>query len=450
MNEIENKFLENLNEIGINKESSIILAISGGPDSIALLHLFNRFKNQYNYKIAVCTVDHGIRKNIEHEHNLVKHLCENFNIPFYLEKVDVPGSKKNLSIEESARILRYEVLRNLKNSLDYKYIAVGHTMDDQKETVLLRIRRGSGLSGIKAMNIISDDIIRPILTASRNEIINYINHFSLKYANDPSNEQSFYERVRIRNFIIPELNKLYIIPKNNRNDILIDISRFSQNCYDLLNNFFSGWNNNVVISNSGAFFLKNIFKTLPESLQYHFIKSLYIKVNGSIRFLTQTHLNLIVNNIKNTANFKISLPSNIDCSGDAQVISLIQKNNIEKLYYKINSDSYFWSFYHDFGINVSNSIKPLSLRFRKNGDKIEGKSKKLKDFFNNYKVPLTIRDYYPVLADKNIIIAIPGLWESELISKYCNYKFYLGKNSVLNLFYKNIIRLKDNFISYMQ
>jgi tRNA(Ile)-lysidine synthase len=182
----------------------VLVACSGGPDSITLLHVVHRLRSELGITICVASIDHGLRPESASEVEQVGAFASTLGVPFYSARVEVP--RQGASIQARARELRYRALREIACSHDAVRIAVGHTQDDQAETVLARVLRGTGvrgLGGIEARR--SDGVIRPLLDCRRSDVRAYAVARALPFVDDPSNHQRAFERVRIRHEVLPTL-----------------------------------------------------------------------------------------------------------------------------------------------------------------------------------------------------------------------------------------------------
>ena len=182
----------------------MLVACSGGPDSTALLHVLHRLRVELGITLCVASIDHGLRPESASEVEKVSRLASTLGIPFYSARVDVP--REGASIQGRARELRYETLRKIAQSHGAARIAVGHSQDDQAETVLARILRGTGLRGLGGIEARrSDGVIRPLLDCRRSDLRAYALDRGLPFVDDPSNHQRAFERVRIRHEVLPLL-----------------------------------------------------------------------------------------------------------------------------------------------------------------------------------------------------------------------------------------------------
>lgn len=189
----------------------ILVALSGGPDSVFLLNFLNKRKKYFNIKLIAAHVNHLLRGERANQDALFcKRLCDAMNIKFYSSEIDVKSfAKKNkASLEEGARILRYNELGKCANENNCNKIATAHTINDNAETMLLNIIKGTGLNGVCGIPIIRDNIIRPLLCVEKNDILSALKNAKIRFRIDESNEDEKYERNYIRRSLIPLIKKL--------------------------------------------------------------------------------------------------------------------------------------------------------------------------------------------------------------------------------------------------
>lgn len=190
----------------LKKGDKIILAVSGGPDSVCLLDLFSKLEKKYALKLIVAHVNYGLRgRDSELDEKFVQDLAKKYNLKIFVKKV-LFKNKKNIS-ENYLRNIRYNFFENLKKKSNFDSIAIAHNLDDQAETFLMRIIRGSGLQGLSAMQFKNKSLIRPLLENTRDEILKYLKENKLKYRIDKTNFENNYFRNKIRNLLIPFLEK---------------------------------------------------------------------------------------------------------------------------------------------------------------------------------------------------------------------------------------------------
>lgn len=194
----------------IDKNDSILIALSGGPDSVVLLHLLTKIRNDFDLSLSAVYINHQIRKqDAKKEEQFCQKLCDEHDIELHLVSENIPVLSKKIKkgIEETARDFRYGVFETLSKENGYNKVALGHHLNDRVETVLFRIFRGTGISGLKGIPPKRDIYIRPLFDISKQEIIDYLNSHSLSFCQDVSNFSTDYKRNYIRNTIIPELQK---------------------------------------------------------------------------------------------------------------------------------------------------------------------------------------------------------------------------------------------------
>ncbi len=187
----------------------MVAGVSGGADSVCLLHLLHRLSGELGFRLAVVHVDHGVREEAARDAGYVERLCGEMRVPFYLKKVDMNGyaRERGLSAEEAGRQLRYaafeETLAGQCGDSERGRIAVAHNAGDRAETMLFHMFRGSGLRGLSSIRPVRERVIRPLLCLEREEIEAYLAEQGLSYCSDATNEEDCYTRNRIRHHILP-------------------------------------------------------------------------------------------------------------------------------------------------------------------------------------------------------------------------------------------------------
>ena len=210
MHSVEQKFQIAMSQM-VFSENRILVAVSGGPDSVVLLHLLNKYKLEVsNLTLAIAHLNHlsrGVDSNKDSD--FVVRLGRTLKIETFVESVDVAllGDKMKTSFQESARIVRHDFLRKVSDKWGGDLIALGHNSDDQAETFLINLLRGSGLRGLTGTRSRRGDFIRPLHNCSRSEIEDYISAQGLEFRLDKSNVENYYLRNKIRLDLIPFLER---------------------------------------------------------------------------------------------------------------------------------------------------------------------------------------------------------------------------------------------------
>jgi len=205
----------------------ILLAVSGGIDSMVMAHLF--LKNEYEIGIAHCNFSLRGRESDKDE-ELVRHFAQTNKVPFYTTRFDTRSyaGMNRISIQMAARDLRYKWFAELKAENGYNSIAVAHNLNDNVETLLINLTRGTGLAGLAGMKPVNNDIIRPILFATRLDIQNYRNQHDVPYREDRSNADTKYIRNKIRHLVLPVLKEINISIETTLNETAERFAGFSE------------------------------------------------------------------------------------------------------------------------------------------------------------------------------------------------------------------------------
>ncbi len=189
----------------------IVVAVSGGPDSVCLLHILNLLSSHWGSALKVAHFEHGLRGSESRDDaRFVKRLSNNFGLGFYIDYGNVKAFARNkgIGIQEAARILRYEFLERVRIETKSTYIATAHTADDQAEEVLMRLIRGAGLSGLSGIPWVRDNcIVRPLLGVTKQQILDHLKINDIPYVIDRSNNSTKYLRNQIRKDLVPFLTE---------------------------------------------------------------------------------------------------------------------------------------------------------------------------------------------------------------------------------------------------
>ena len=193
----------------INNGDSVIVAVSGGPDSMTLLSVLIDLKEEYNLKLYAAHVNHGIRENAQIDENYVKDFCNKNGIECFIKVADVVkmANEEKRGLEEVGRKVRYSFFEEVMKNTGANKVAIAHNLNDKAETVIMNILRGSGVSGLRGIEPKRGVYIRPLIEVQREEIERYCEEKELNPRHDESNDDNSYTRNRIRNIVIPYLKK---------------------------------------------------------------------------------------------------------------------------------------------------------------------------------------------------------------------------------------------------
>ncbi len=430
----------------INKKDSLIVGVSGGPDSMGLLHFLISIKDKYDLKINVAHVNHHTRDNENiYEENLIKSYCENQSIPIFIANFKYSNQH---NFHEEARNFRLDFFLKLANKLNSNKIALAHHQDDQIETILFKILRGNHLSGYVGMkesfNINEEiSLIRPLLDVTKQEILAYCKEKNVPYAIDSSNFKNKYTRNRIRNQIVPIFKELQ--PDFNSKIIqfqeqLKEASDFIElNTIKLIQEMIILIEKDRIILDLNKLkkvhiaLLRNILFYVMDELSKNKFELTYEKIKNLINIINNDKPNVTFNLGKNYYCLKeyeklIFQFGKDDCKGysieidefkeyllpDGMKISV--KKVLEKA--KITNKS--------MNLCYNSTILPLIIRTKQEGDYIKTKigKKKINRIFIDEKIPVSLRRTWPLLVDgEGNILWVIGIQKSNFTELVCDREY---------------------------
>lgn len=223
---MEEKILKTIKKYNlISNGDKIVVAVSGGPDSMCLLNILKNLRQKFNIELFVAHINHMIREEADSETEYVKNYCEKNNIKCFIKRANVleMAKEQKKGTEEMGRIVRYDFFEYVANEVSADKIAIAHTENDNAETILMNLMRGASLEGLKGIEPIRGKYIRPLIECNREEIEKYceINKLDPKF--DKTNNDNTYTRNKIRNLLIPYIKKEFnpnIIETLNRLAVL--------------------------------------------------------------------------------------------------------------------------------------------------------------------------------------------------------------------------------------
>ncbi len=270
----------------------VIVAVSGGPDSICMLYVLKELNMRLCINMAVACLDHGLRKNSSKEYMFVKAAAETFNLPFFGKSIKGKKLAGRGSLEEALRLARHDFLFSAAKKFKAKKIALAHHRDDQAETVLMRLLRGSGLYGMSAIlpkrEIGNFVVVRPLLEVSRKEILAYLKKERIAYMIDETNSEDRFFRNKIRNHLLPELERNY---NPNIRELLSYFASLAASDYEYLSRKADEFLKRNLKKKKARYVLPlNQFRNLDISLRRLVLRKVIASLKGDLRLLTFRHL----------------------------------------------------------------------------------------------------------------------------------------------------------------
>lgn len=294
---------------------SVLIAVSGGPDSVTLAHVLHTLAAEYPLRLAIAHLNHCLRqKDSDRDAEFVAGIARQLDLPFYMEKKDVRQLQQSahLSLEEAARKIRYRFFEEICARYGFNKIAIGHHSNDNAELVLMNLLRGSGPLGLSGIAPVRDGkIFRPLIHLKRSEIVDYIAEKKLPFVADASNADLSFRRNRIRHHLIPELEKAYnpaIIETLNR---LGTIMRAEDQWFE--NILSKDFNNCISVKGPDTVSIDlDRFKGLAAAARRRIIRRAILSVKKDLRRITLAHIDAVLTLIDKSPGVGcLSLPDGI-------------------------------------------------------------------------------------------------------------------------------------------
>lgn len=294
----------------INQNDKIVVGVSGGPDSISLLHILLDLRKQYNLELCVAHINHMIRENAILDEEYVKDFCKNNNIQCFVKRANVVNiSKENkIGTEEAGRKVRYEFFNEVLKETSSNKIAIAHNKNDNVETVLLNIIRGSGTYGLIGIEPINDIYIRPLIECDREEIEEYCRRNNLNPRIDESNFENIYNRNKIRNVVIPYIKKEF---NPNIINTITRLSNIVKEEEKYIENIVSKEYNRLLLENTDDFIKLNLkeFNKLDAVIRKRLIFYTINNLLGNTTGIEKIHIDDIIKLCNNNIGNKYLTPN---------------------------------------------------------------------------------------------------------------------------------------------
>ena len=417
--------------------AKVVVAVSGGADSMALLSALFQLRSVYNMTLIVAHVNHQLRKEeAEQDALFVEQQAARLGLPFHQTCVDVKALQQSsgMSLQQAARQLRYRFLHALYQDLNATRIALGHTADDQAETLLMRLVRGSGPTGFAGIPAVRLPFIRPLITVSRSAIYSYLQSEHCPWVEDSSNTHTVYLRNRVRLDLLPKLqqyNPQIVRRLNELADMLRADSQVLAQQVDEWALQALAWQGRSRVEICRRFFglapvaiqrrlLRRVIEALaasPEAVGFRHVESLrqFIISGNQERQCSLPGEIGIARRAETILLWNVSKPPAIPC---IFVLPVPGKVDIAPLNIRLTADvipkpchlgrmNPQWTL-----LDLDRIVCPLQVRFRQPGDRFyplgSPGSKKLHDFFVDTKIPRGERPYVPLVVSNYEIVWVVG------------------------------------------
>ena len=412
---MNNKVLKTVKKYNmLSKGDRVLIGVSGGADSIALLEFFVSVKEKYDLDICVAHIEHGIRgEDSVNDAEFVKNYCKKLGVNFYLKTIDAPNlaKKAKMGVEEYSRMARYDFF----NTIECDKIATAHNLTDNIETLLFRLARGTGLKGACSIPAVREKIIRPFIEVSSGEIRKWCNDNNIPYRVDCTNSDSAYSRNLIRLEILPLFEKL------------------NANYQDNIENFISDVNEDYAFIDN---YVKSIYPKIVKNNEIDLPKlnelDLSIKKRILIMFFDENGYSL--NRIHLQSVIDITLKSGktqikenvfaISAKGKIRLAKFNDLNKKDEFVTKILNIDEFKDRNIDLYCDCDKIVGNIIIRAKQAGDRIKpagrNVSKTLKKLLNESAYRIEKRDKKIVVCDDLGIVGVIGLCADERVKVDCN------------------------------
>ncbi|MDD3569654.1 MAG: tRNA lysidine(34) synthetase TilS [Lachnospiraceae bacterium] len=442
----------------LQKGDKIVLGVSGGADSVALLRFLCKQREELLLTLFVVHINHGIRGiEANRDEEFVRKLCVQLELDFTSKTFDVPKIAKEMGIteEECGRFLRYEEFKKCLEANNANKIAVAHNLNDQAETLIMRLCRGTGLTGLSGISPVRDNIIRPLIGCTRSEIEDYLESLNQPYCTDSTNLKEDYARNKIRLSLLPymqkEINSGVINNLAKTAELLSAEDKYMEQQAEI------AYKNSLEKITENAVYLRvEDLEKLPEVILRRIIRKGYREFIKDIKDLTFRHITLVIRLLSAGTGKKINLVKGLGAKREYEYIMLTNSTKIqtEDFCYVLHEDVPVFVKEAEIYVEISKKLKKidgnshmvctkafdcdkisgvLEVRNRKTGDLIsinkEKGHKKIKDFFIDQKIPFEERNRVVLITCKNQV-----LWA---IGKRCG-EYFIANSETKNKLYIHV------------
>lgn len=421
---------------------TVVAAVSGGADSVALLHVLMSLKDKLSIEVVAAHLNHCIRsKDAEEDSRFVEEIAARLGIASVVGKIDVPKLSKELrtGLEDAARRARYDFLQEVTKNTGASKIAVAHTVDDQVETVLLNIIRGTGLDGLAGMPAVRDNIIRPLINVSRADVEEYLRALGETWRTDSTNLDTSYSRNRVRLELIPYIEE-HLNPRVRK--AVASLSSLAKDDAKVVRDLAQQAFESIAthISKDRVAIDATKLRQLARAIQRRCVRNAVEIVKGDLRDLEFDQVERIIDSVDVSMPFNLTLPSGEVYAAlvddELSIFRIVEPQKIEvvrQIFFpgstkvpelgviidaaavdpKTRPSTPF-----EVVLDTAKLAGPLYVRTWEPGDRIQplGMSghKKLQNLFTDRKIPRFERSRTPIITDDQKIVWVAGIAASEL------------------------------------
>ena len=404
----------------------ILAAVSGGADSVCLLWILKELSGLHRFRLAAFHLNHGLRGDeADRDEAHVQELCEKLNVPVLVVREDVVGYAKEhgMSVEEAGRTLRYHHFSQAAEQFSCSKIATAHHQDDDVETVLMNLFRGSGLKGLGGIRPVRDNVIRPLLCLSRDEIEQYLTERGIAWCEDSTNRELVYARNKIRNVLVPWLRE----EVNDRaGSHVLKTSELAAEADE----YFAAEAEKILRedmeSGDGVKLPTAVLDTQPHIMKTYLIRAMIVCMTGSEKDISAAHIEAVCGLTGPSGGKMVDLPYGLKAVRGYDVLEIRRSTCTDtKNFPDLHLKTRVFPWKKDVEIPQNQYTKwfdydkiesALCVRSRKSGDYFlyAGEKKKLlKRYFIDEKIPEELRDRIPLLAEGSHVLWVVGYRISE-------------------------------------
>ena len=425
----------------------LIVGVSGGADSVCLLSLLHAWKQEMGFDIVVVHVHHGLRgESADEDEQSVRVLCTEYELPLltYHRNVQEESDRRRCSIEEAGREVRREIFEEVREARRGSKIVLAHHKNDNAETFLMNLARGTGIRGLKGIAPVNGVIVRPLLCVERLEIENYLEKYNITYRIDETNQSNRYMRNRVRNELLPYMEQ-------NINTKAVEHIHAASSQFQHLQEYLQQevqvhFDKSVCCEENRCVIRENAFYRVPEALRSFVIQRVLEQVSNKRKDISMIHMKDVESLFENQVGRRIDLPYAMQavrcyegvrlekkekkipkvreanvldapeiCMRDVLVCHRIFANASKKQNdtdtmrdIQLSETGKRYTKQFDYDIIKGNVV----VRTRQSGDYIvmneQGNKQKIKDYFINQKIPSEKRDTILLIAEESHVLWIVG------------------------------------------